>query len=398
MRPHLACLLFIPIFSSLASVVIEADGELAADTRDAGGDTLGGIGSGVVHDAAHDVYLMISDRGPGDGTMPYRPRIAVLRIAQEGKTLVPKVEETILLKDEKGRAMTGLIPDNPGADVPMMADGRACIDPEALTLTRDGRLFVSDEYGPFLYEFRRDGTMIRRIALPSEFEPRDASGKLSHTDGSNLVSGRGVNQGPEGLCLLPDEKHIALIFQSATVQDGGKAAGQTKMLILELATGKPVAMYRYHMSPEVAGVKPNKLSVNDLVALDSRRFLVLERDGAGRGGGKKNKTAAYKAVWLADISDATNLLDAGNSDPEVPVAKTLLFNLASLVEDPASLSAKWEGIAVIPPSDDKSLTLLMTSDNDFLTPVIYEDGQRHPFPRVGEPVPTQFFKIRVPIP
>lgn len=398
MRSYLAFLLFLPLFNTLASVVIEAGGELAADTLDANGNTIGGIGSGVVYDAANDVYLMISDRGAGDGTLPYRPRIAVVKIAEDGKTLVPKVEETIILKDEKGRAMTGLIPDNPEANVPMMVDGRTCIDPEALAPAKDGRLFVSDEYGPFLYEFRRDGTMVRRIALPAEFEPREASGKLNYTDKAELVSGRGINQGPEGMCLLPDEKHAALIFQSATVQDGGKAAGQTKILILELVTGNPVAMYRYHMSPEAAGVKPKKISVNDLIALDSGRFLVLERDGSGRGGGKKDKTAAYKAVWLADTGGATNLLDEGNSGPEVPVAKTLLFNLTSLVEAPASLSAKWEGIAVIPPSDDKSLTLMMTSDNDFLTPIVHEEGQQHPFPRAGEVVPTQFFKIRAPLP
>lgn len=398
MRPFLTLLLALPFLNLSAAAVIEATGELPADTRDAGGDTVGGIGSGIVYDAKNDVFLTISDRGPGDGTLPYRPRIAVLKLPQEGNTLRPELVETILLKDEKGRAMTGLIPDDPDAELPVMKDGRTCIDPEAIALSKDGRLFITDEYGPFLYEFQRDGTMVRRIALPPEFQPREASGKLNYTDKAELVSGRAINQGPEGMCLLPDEKHAALIFQSASVQDGGKPSGATKVLILDLASGKPTALYRYALPPEEAGVKANKLSVNDLVALDDKRFLVLERDGIGRDGAKDFKPSTYKTVWLADATQATDLLQAKPEAAVTPMAKTLLLNLATLVKDPNTLAAKWEGIVVVPPSDDKQLTLIMTADNDFLAPVIHEEGKSYPFPRAEDAVPTQFFKIRVPLP
>lgn len=399
MRAWFLALLFTSVLHlSAAEVFIEASGELPADATDPGGDTIGGIGSGIVYDAANDVYLMVSDRGPGDGTLPYRPRLAVLRITQEGKTLTPRVLETILLKDAEGRAMTGLIPDDPDSDLPKMKDGRTCIDPEALALASDGRLFITDEYGPFLYEFRRDGTMVRRIALPAEFEPREADGKLNYTDKAALVTGRAVNQGPEGMCLLPGEKQAALLFQSGSVQDGGKASAATKILVLDLTTGQPTAIYRYPFSPDVAGVKATKLSVNDLVALSDRRFLVLERDGAGRDGAKDHSPAKYKAVWLADVSQATNLLDLKPGEPEKPAAKTLLFNLATLVEDPSALAAKWEGLVVIPPSDPRALTLLMTADNDFLAPEIREEGTKYAFPRAEDAVPTQFFKIRVPLP
>jgi hypothetical protein len=397
MRPCLAFLLALP-FLNLPAAVIEATGELPAETRDANGDTVGGIGSGIVYDAKNDVFLMISDRGPGDGTLPYRPRIAVLKLPQEGETLRPQLVETIILKDEKGRAMTGLIPDDPDAELPMMKDGRTCIDPEAIALAKDGRLFITDEYGPFFYEFQRDGTMVRRIALPAEFQPREASGKLNYTDKAELVSGRAINQGPEGMCLLPDEKHAALIFQSASVQDGGKPSGATKVLILDLASGKPTALYRYALSPDEAGVKAKKLSVNDLVALDDKRFLVLERDGIGRDGAKDFQPSTYKTVWLADATQATDLLQAKPEAAATPMAKTLLLNLATLVQDPNTLAAKWEGIVVVPPSDDKQLTLIMTADNDFLAPVIHEEGKNYPFPRAEDAVPTQFFKIRVPLP
>jgi hypothetical protein len=397
MRPlFLAALL--PLANLAASPVVEATGELPATVRDRHGDTVGGIGSGIIYDAKNDVYLMLSDRGPGDGTLPYRPRFAVLRISQEGDRLIPQLVETVIFKDENGRPMTGLIPDDPASELPKMKDGRTCIDPEALALSGDGRLYVTDEYGPFLYEFQRDGTMVRRIALPEEFLPREASGRLNYTDQAKLVSGRAINQGPEGMCLLPGEAQAALIFQSALVQHGGKPAGTTRILILDLASGKPAALYRYDLSPDEAGKPADKLSVNDLVALDDRRFLVLERDGQGRDGARNPEPAVYKSVWVADTRHATNLLESTPGAPEVPASKTLLFNLATLVKDPQNLAAKWEGIAVIPPSDDGDVTLMMTADNDFLAPTIHEEGKTYPFPRAEDAVPTQFFKIRAPLP
>ncbi len=55
----------------------------------------------------------------------------MLKITQEGETLSPKLVETVIFKDAQGRSMTGLIPDDPEAELPMMKDGRTCIDPEA---------------------------------------------------------------------------------------------------------------------------------------------------------------------------------------------------------------------------------------------------------------------------
>jgi hypothetical protein len=80
------------------------------------------------------------------------------------------------------------------------------------------------------------------------------------------------------------------------------------------------------------------------------------------------------------------------------VAKQMLFNLSKLVKDQPNLAAKWEGIVVIPPSNAKELTILMTADNDFLAPTIHENGEAYPFPRTEDAVPTQFFKIRTPLP
>ncbi len=147
---------------------------------------------------------------------------------------------------------------------------------------------MTDEYGPLLYQFARDGKIIRRIELPEMFRPRRADGKIDFTNTDKLVHGRAVNQGPEGMCLLPDGKSVALIFQSGLVQDGAKKSPTTYLLILDLASGKPTALYAYPFStvvPETS--EPQDLdgvSVNDLAALSQTRLLVLERDNRGRNG------------------------------------------------------------------------------------------------------------------
>ena len=389
---------FVPLLRGQA--VIEASGELPADTRDQLGDTVGGIGSGMVYDAKNDTFLTLADRGPGDGSIDFRPRFVVLKIPQKGDKLEPKVVESVLFRDENGREMTGLVPDDPAADFPHMKDGRTCMDPEAIALAPDGTLYVSEEYGPYLYQFRRDGKMLRRITLPEEFRPRNAQWALDFTDKAQLVSGRAINQGGEGMCLLPDGKSAAIIFQSGLVQDGGDKSPMTHLIIVDLADGALKGSYLYPFTTKVPAtgepLKTNKLSVNDLAALDDHRFLVLERDNGGRNGALKHKPALLKSVWIADISKATDV--AKGNDKVVPVQKTLLFNLPEIVPHPELLAAKWESVAPLPSSTADTLELMMGADNDFVTPTLHENGQDIPFPRAEESLGSQFFKIKVPLP
>lgn len=384
-----------------AEAVIEAEGELPADFRDAAGDTIGGIGSGMAYDAEQGVFVCISDRGPGDGSISYRPRLVFLKIRQSGRRLEPSVVGTAILRDQKGREMTGLIPDDLEAGVPRMKDGRMCIDPEGVALAPDGTVYVSEEYGPAIYQFDRNGRMIRRIKLPEMFRPVTNEGKPDFTDRAELVGGRNINQGPEGLCLLPGGKTAAVILQSGLVQSGGYRSPTTWLLLLDLETEKPLAAYAYAFATHTPGsdtpLKLAKLSANDLAALSDTKFLVLERDKAGRNGSTDPKPPKLKSVWLVDTSGAGNFFEDQKAEP-APVKKTPLFNLPELAGDPSSLSAKWESIVVLPESNGKDLTLLMAADNDFLTPVIHENGKEYPFPRAQDPQPTQFYKIRVPLP
>lgn len=400
MRAVLLFSLFVAVFVQAQSAKVVAYGELPADARDVRGDTIGGIGSGIAYDRKTGLYFCVSDRGPGDGTLPYSPRIVSLQITQEGEKLRVNLVKSTLLRDKAGNPMTGLIPTAQGAKHPEMEDGRTSIDPEAIALAEDGTIYLSDEYGPCIYQFGRDGKMIRCIAFPDMFTPVTKKGEKDFAADAKLVSGRNINQGGEGMSISPDGKTISAIFQSGLVQDGGHTSPTTRLIVLDLETGKPIASYAYEFADSVPStgkkIGIRDLSVNDLIALGGSKYLVLERDGFGRDGALKHKKAKLKSVWLADASGATDLL-ASDKDP-VPMKKTLLFNLPDIAPDREKLAAKWEGICLVPPSAGRHLTIMMSADNDFLTPVIHEDGKSYPFPRTKDSVPTQFFKIRVDLP
>ena len=395
-----------------AEVSLLAYGEIPPSAKDSLGDTVGGLGSAVCYDRTTDCVFMMPDRGAGDGNIDYRPRCFRIKVSRNPKNparLDAHVEETILFRDKNGRTFSGLLPDTAAAPT---REGRRCLDPEAISVAPDGTLYVSDEYGPSLMHFNRSGKLLREIPLPDWYRPRDEHNNLDYRTNRKLLSGRDENRGAEAMGILPDGKHAVMIFQSALVQDGGKPAGTSRILILDLRSGAPVAEYPYAFGP--APEKFSDLSVNDLTVVDAHTFLVLERDSLGRDGPLAHSVARYKSIWLVDTRGAANLLaikgqpyDKSPADAAFKpirrsadtkfVSKKLLFNLPNLVPQlnmrAENLAAKWEGITQLPPKSKRDFRLLMTADNDFLNPVLTFDGIRTRFPRAQDAVPTQFFEI-----
>jgi hypothetical protein len=416
----LILLLLLVASAEARQVKVLAAGEIASSAVDTLGETFGGIGSGIVWDSQTDRLIAVPDRGAGDGSISYTPRFYFLDVSKNSSdphVLDLSVAKTVLLTDTHGRFFTGLLPDDEVDGVPMRG-GAVCLDPEAISLGPDKTLYLMDEYGPFLYQFSREGKMIRRIALPERFQPRGKDGQTVLEEGKKIVSGRDENRGPEGMCVLPDGQHVALIFQSALAQDGGRKGGTARLLVLELSTGRPVAEYGYlfEQPDGIFGARTSHsfkdLSTNDLVALSNHQFLVLERDSLGRDGSKKPKPARYKAVWVIDTRNATNLIGTGYA--KLPgeegfeplsrqskiqfVTKKLLFNLVEIVSqlpgwDPSRLPAKWEGLALISSRTANPLVLYMAADNDFLTPELHFGKKTYSFPGAQDRVPTTIFEI-----
>ena len=416
---RLAAVLILAATASLsgaeADARVVAAGRIAAEARDAEGETIGGIGSAVEVLPSGEI-VMLSDRGAGDGTIDYRPRLQYFTMTRNGSKLDLQLVRTVVLRDSEDRAFTGLFPDLPATEPPQRADGRMCLDPEGLALAPGGNFFVSEEYMPSIREFAPDGRFVRRFTTPEELLPRNAQGPdFATNDEEVLAAGRQPNRGFEGLALLPDGR-LAAVLQSGLTQDGGRDAGFARLVVYDTTSGAAVAAYRLPMA-EAAGVdavapsgrkiKPRQFVFSALAALPDGRLLALERENHGADGSKEYPPARWKAVVLLDLRGAENILGDEVAADAAPVQRTVLFNLAAL--DTAAfglpreeMPAKWEGLAVLAVEDGR-LRLLISSDNDFLASTLLlrsGDGSPLPvpFPRAEQAQDTWIIEVETPLP
>src|SRR5262249_21261062 len=142
-------------------------------------------------------------------------------------------------------------------------------DPEGVRVGPSGTLFISDEYGPHVWEFGRDGKRLRRLPVPDKFaiaRPKaDARDELAANR-----SGREPNRGLEGLALTPRGGKLYAILQSPLIQDWGFAGRNGRLLELPLDGAAP----REFVYP----LDSTQHGINEILAVNGHEFLVLERD------------------------------------------------------------------------------------------------------------------------
>ena len=373
----------------------------------------GGYGSDMVaHPSESNQFYALTDRGPnatfkgalGKGkkfpTPDYTPRIGLFELQEDGS--VKKVKD-ILLKRPDGTPISGL-PNSSAlggtGETPYSSSGEVIredmskaydkntnpiklddygLDGEGLVALSDGTFWVSDEYGPHMVHFDKDGNEIGRINaftndkrvkvnLPAEYANRRA------------------NRGMEGLAVTLDETTLVGIMQSTMYNPSKKVKKLdiTRIVTINPKTGK-TAQFLY---------KQNKAqnSNSGIVAVGKNKFYVIERDGSFlKGGPKKANAKAQKHVYEIDLSTGTNIEDIktkgalvqdeklglmikGKTLEEVvkaggwatlaeygikPVSKKLVVDMVKEVEYPHD---KMEGLWVI----NKDL-LGVLNDDDFAT-------------------------------
>jgi hypothetical protein len=257
----------------------------------------------------------------------------------------------------------------------------------------DGTFWVSDEYGPFITHFNKNGIQI---------------GRLSPFDGSlpAELAMRVPNKGMEGLTITPDGTTLVGMMQSAlqtpdVTTDGVKVANITTLRIVTYNL-KTAATHEYlYLLTDPA---KNSGAVSEITALSNTKFVVDERDG-----NFENDPTAFKELYAIDISNATDVgpkskvagatydptkggllvgpkqqsiddfvtaagkaLDTADSTTALasvgitPVAKSLDVDLSGLIRklDPTGDffgHDKVEGVA----TTDKGKTLVVSNDSDF---------------------------------
>jgi endonuclease/exonuclease/phosphatase family metal-dependent hydrolase len=307
------------------------------------GAVVGGL-SGISYDAEREQYYAISD----DQGVLSPPRLFTLKIDLEGGTLNP--DGVTLTR------VTELLTRDGGAMATYEVDG------EGIVFTEAGSFVISSEgnidrgVDPFVREYDRDGTLIRKIVLPKKILP-------------NETGRRGVrhNLGLESLTLAPGGRVLFTAVENAVVQDGPEAdleqRSPARILKLDLDRGRVQAEYLYWVEPIPTdttyenGFKNNGLV--ELLAIDEETLLALERSFAA---GVGNSIRLYR-ISLREATDIRALNRLAGVDPETitPVEKVLLLDLDELGTRLDNL----EGMAFGPVLPDGRRTLLLISDDNF---------------------------------
>ncbi|PWT78914.1 MAG: pyruvate-binding protein [Acidobacteria bacterium] len=383
---------------------------------------LGGLGSAITY-AGGRTFLALPDRGPNavpfdsnvDDTVSYINRFHTISMnlhANRGSglpfTLTPTLRSTRLLWSFTPLAY-GSSDSIVGSGVPLLNHfffhfftGRsdnfdssqnsgnpndARFDTEGIRVSNDGlSVFISDEYGPYVYQFdRHTGARLRSFQLPDSLYVSTLSSQGT-VEISGNTSGRVANKGMEGLAITPDGKTLVGIMQNALIQDaaaGGAAKNLLRIVTIDIASGAVTHQYGYLLT--------TGSGVSEILALNNNELLVDERDGKGRGDGSNAKIKQFFKIDLStaiDIRDMDGLTAASNA-----VGKTLFLDLLQLLTNngiaASNIPAKIEGIsfgADVRQGRTTYHTLWIANDNDFLQTV------NDP---TGTPIdnPNQFFVV-----
>jgi hypothetical protein len=354
--------------------------------------TLGGFGSALAFTGHDDVFVAVPDRGPFDGRTdtPYLDRFDFLYMKVDPAKAFPNIATVLLdtrfLRNEDGRNFLGDAYASANNDRNYLR-----LDPEGVRVSRDGNVFISDEYGPFLFEFDRQGHLLRRIPVPERFliaNPTgdvDAGGNSLELYPDHNTTGRQANRGMEGLAVTPDGRKLVGIMQNALLQDHGlnpsnlpsRLGLNNRIFMYDLVTGEH---HEYVYKVDAIG---SGRGVNEILAINDHEFLVLERDNKSNRPTPPNgaDTPVNKKIYKIDLNkpnltDVSGMdeLPAGASASLVAVDKTLIINLVdtdykvdggTLLRD--AIAEKIEGLAWGPDLPDGRHVLYVISDNDLFT-------------------------------
>jgi hypothetical protein len=383
---------------------------------------LGGFGSAIAY-AGGNTFLALPDRGPNavefddniDSTASYINRFHTISMdlqpSKKGSalpfTLTPTLKETTLLWSlsplvyGKGDSQVGSgVPplnnfffhfftgrsDNFDANHNSGDANDARFDTEGMRISNDGlRIYISDEYGPYVYEFDRiTGLRLRSFQFPTCEPPTPSCffvstlSSMGATEIADNTQGRVANKGMEGLAITPDGKTLVGIMQNALIQDAaqGKAQGNLlRIVTFDIASGRATHQYGYLLT--------TGSGVSEILAINNHELLVDERDGHGRANGDDAKV---KQLFKIDLNNAVDIsdMDATTALPNA-VPKTLFLDIVQVLTAngiaAGNIPAKIEGIAFGPDVKQGRQTvhtLWVANDNDFLETVADANGNQIP--------------------
>ncbi|GBF82151.1 esterase-like activity of phytase family protein [Aphanothece sacrum] len=401
--------------SLVNTIVIPGDTtDLSGQPTGANGNRLGGFFSDLYYDRSSNFYYGLSDRGPGGGVLSYDTRVQKFTLnvnPNTGAISNFNLVDTILFTKD-GQNFNGL---NPRLLNGNSANLGLSFDSEGFVVASNGNFYVSDEYGPSVYEFNPQGSFIRAFNTPNanantnpiNLIPKQSNGTTNYVDGrvtnsnpNGVSNGRQDNRGFEGLAITPDGTKLFAMLQDPLVNEGqnpgnsnndGRYSRNLRIVQFDTATGNSTAQYIYQLddiaalnvgnsSPFDANQQGRSIGISAITAINNNEFLIIERDNRGIGvdapasptvAGVANNPVASKRVYKIDLTGATDvsntsLTGTNNLGGITPVAKTLFLDIQSQLQNAGQvIPEKIEGLTIGPKLNDGSYTILLGSDNDY---------------------------------
>ena len=193
-----------------------------------------------------------------------------MRTADRGDV---QVLDWITLRDPRRRIPFELVNE----DTRLLTGGD--FDVESVRRDRRGDLWFGDEFGPFLLHTDARGIVLEApIPLPGVRSPDYPA----PTPAPNLARSNGF----EGMAISPDGRTLYPTLEGPLAGDADKTI--RRMYTFDIAKRRYVGGHRTYRVAD-----PSHL-VSDLTALDSRRFVALERDNL------QGPAAVHKQAFVVD--------------------------------------------------------------------------------------------------
>jgi hypothetical protein len=342
----LACNIAIGADNTFSALRLIGDYEIKTKTMFQG-EEFGGI-SAIDQSPDGRFWALSDERGGGHGG----PRFYSLSISLDSDAIHQvTIDKMVYLKNEQG----DLLP----ADKPT-------IDPEGMRVASNGNLYISSEgnwnkniaerYQPFIAEFKTDGSLVRVIKTPAQFDYVD-----------NATTGGRNNKLFESIALSQNGSLFSA-NEDALIEDGPTASSLSgsvlRVLKFDAANHVLVAEYAYQLpaTPFEALANSRYPAGNGLVellALSENEFIAVERayaDGIG------NTIHLVKVSIESDTTDIKDLKSLMNVSYK-PLKRELLLSMA--INYQGIKMDNIEGITWGPRLKNGNQTLILVSDNNF---------------------------------